>query len=412
VGTRAIPAYWDDLQLSVETTPAASYDLQVAEDAAFDALVTDVSGITTTSYVDTLSRYETEYWWRVRAHNASGTGPWSAVRPITTRDAPPRRYYIKDHLGSVRVVVDATGEVKETRDYYPFGLRMPGRSTTTGTPAPEDYTGHELDPQTQLHYAGARYYMSALGRWTTTDPKADKNYADSPYTYVVNDPINYVDLAGMDTTATTDSGDEVTIEGEGSGLPSDPTGIVVTAERQEKSSQGGDMQFTIGGQFAHGVDAKTNTFYFNSSTQDGLNEFYNRLLYSASGGCNLIGNAQFSMHAQKVAMTACVHAGMEKARDSWQWRLVEGIVLQTRWVHLGKAAVAIGRYARGSNHLYRTATISKPLEPLAYLDDINAVANTAYPHVFRTSRGFSVLKKSSSTVKLKRAYHHVRPWAK
>jgi hypothetical protein len=36
--------------------------------------------------------------------------------------------------------VDARGDVKETRDYYPFGLRMPGRSTVEGTPAAEDYT--------------------------------------------------------------------------------------------------------------------------------------------------------------------------------------------------------------------------------------------------------------------------------
>jgi len=46
-----------------------------------------------------------------------------------------------------------------------------------GTPAVEDDTGHELDAKanssavpTGMHYAGARYYMSALGRWTSTDP--------------------------------------------------------------------------------------------------------------------------------------------------------------------------------------------------------------------------------------------------
>jgi len=38
-------------------------------------------------------------------------------RPITTREASPRRYYVKDHLGSIRAVVDATGEVQETYDY-------------------------------------------------------------------------------------------------------------------------------------------------------------------------------------------------------------------------------------------------------------------------------------------------------
>ena len=36
-------------------------------------------------------------------------------------------YYLKDHLGSVRAVVNASGAVLETRDYYPYGLEMPGR---------------------------------------------------------------------------------------------------------------------------------------------------------------------------------------------------------------------------------------------------------------------------------------------
>ena len=47
---------------------------------------------------------------------------------------------------------------------------MPGRSMAASSPTAEDFMGHELDDATSLHYAGARYYMSALGRWTTTDP--------------------------------------------------------------------------------------------------------------------------------------------------------------------------------------------------------------------------------------------------
>ena len=41
---------------------------------------------------------------------------------------------------------------------------------TPGTETAEDYTGHELDGETGMHYAGARYYMSALGRWNGPDP--------------------------------------------------------------------------------------------------------------------------------------------------------------------------------------------------------------------------------------------------
>jgi len=41
---------------------------------------------------------------------------------------------------------------------------MKGRSTTEGKPANEDFIGHKRVGATGLHYAGARYYMAALGR--------------------------------------------------------------------------------------------------------------------------------------------------------------------------------------------------------------------------------------------------------
>jgi len=61
----------------------------------------------------------------------------------------------------------------------------------------EDYTGHERDGETGLHYAGARYYMSALGRWTSVDPLAGEFPAWSGYHYVRNDPLALTDPTGM-----------------------------------------------------------------------------------------------------------------------------------------------------------------------------------------------------------------------
>ena len=103
----------------------------------------------------------------------------------------------------------------EARDYYPFGLRMPGRSVTAGTPAVEDYTGHELDSETGMHYAGARYYMGALGRWTSTDPLADDFPAWSPYNYAENNPLGLVDPDGQaacDIELCGQNGSSITIE--------------------------------------------------------------------------------------------------------------------------------------------------------------------------------------------------------
>jgi RHS repeat-associated protein len=86
--------------------------------------------------------------------------------------------------------------VQETRDDYPFGLPLPQRYGEGSPPTREDYTGHERDAATGLHYAGARYYMSALGRWTANDPLADKYPGWSPYNYVGNNSTTAYDPNG------------------------------------------------------------------------------------------------------------------------------------------------------------------------------------------------------------------------
>jgi hypothetical protein len=47
-----------------------------------------------------------------------------------------------------------------------------------------------------MHDAGARYYMSALGQWTATDPLADEYPAHSPYNYAQNNAVNAIDPDG------------------------------------------------------------------------------------------------------------------------------------------------------------------------------------------------------------------------
>jgi RHS repeat-associated protein len=108
-----------------------------------------------------------------------------------------RRYYVKDHLGSVRTVLTTSGSVVETRDYYPFGLHMPDRAWASSVEkAKEDFTGHELDTESGMIYAGARYYMPNIGRWTSVDPLAGEFPGWSPYNYGFNNPLSYVDPDG------------------------------------------------------------------------------------------------------------------------------------------------------------------------------------------------------------------------
>ncbi|APF16789.1 hypothetical protein [Caldithrix abyssi] len=41
-------------------------------------------------------------------------------------------YYLKDHIGNIRVTVNEQGDIVIKDDYYPFGLRMPGLSYNNG----------------------------------------------------------------------------------------------------------------------------------------------------------------------------------------------------------------------------------------------------------------------------------------
>ena len=106
-------------------------------------------------------------------------------------------YYLKDHQGNNRVVVDEEGAVEEVNDYYAFGGLM--STSSRQSVQPYKYNGKELDRKGGLDWYdyGARYYDAALGRWHVVDPMSEKYYGVSPYLYCVNNPILLVDPNGM-----------------------------------------------------------------------------------------------------------------------------------------------------------------------------------------------------------------------
>ncbi|MBK5723142.1 RHS repeat-associated core domain-containing protein [Dysgonomonas sp. Marseille-P4677] len=68
------------------------------------------------------------------------------------------------------------------------------------------YNDEELDGMHQLNFYdySARYYESAVGRFTSVDPHAESYYSWSPYAYVGNNPLKYTDPTGMDWWTTSD----------------------------------------------------------------------------------------------------------------------------------------------------------------------------------------------------------------
>ncbi len=113
-------------------------------------------------------------------------------------------YYVTDHLGSTRKVVDSNDNVKETINYYPFGseMRMQDPAQMAGdTWQPYRFTGKELDNQNGLNWYdfGARWYdVAGIPMWTSVDPLAEKNPSLTPYHYCHNNPISRIDPDGQD----------------------------------------------------------------------------------------------------------------------------------------------------------------------------------------------------------------------
>ena len=117
----------------------------------------------------------------------------------TIKEHKGRKYFVKDHLGSVRTTVNRDGNVLGYDDYYPFGLAMPGRSSNSANPN-DDYkfTGHELDNEAGLNLINmnARMLDPVIGRTLQIDPMAAKYPGLSPFAYVANNPVNAFDPDG------------------------------------------------------------------------------------------------------------------------------------------------------------------------------------------------------------------------
>jgi len=105
-------------------------------------------------------------------------------------------YYVKDHLGSIRVTLNGSGGRVSAQDYYAFGGYA--RSWNSGEANGKyKFTEKERDAETGYDYFGARFYDSEIGRWQSVDPLAVKYPGWSPYNYCKNNPLILIDPTGM-----------------------------------------------------------------------------------------------------------------------------------------------------------------------------------------------------------------------
>jgi RHS repeat-associated protein len=103
-------------------------------------------------------------------------------------------HHVRDHLGTVRVVSSAEGDVLARHDFDAFG-------TPAGpSPAGIGFTGGYTDPATGFVFLRSRWYAPAMARFIHMD-SADADPQDprglNRYVYSLDDPVNRFDLTGQ-----------------------------------------------------------------------------------------------------------------------------------------------------------------------------------------------------------------------
>lgn len=137
---------------------AAYYELQLAKDVNFTQSVLTVETVSSSVSVQHSLESLTRYYWRVRAHNACGTGIWSATHRFRTRWIPPI------------LLVDDDGNAPDVRSLFGESLHRLGYAfdvwdtqNSTNEPVAEILNRYQL----VIWFSGAATNFS--------DPKAGPN---------------------------------------------------------------------------------------------------------------------------------------------------------------------------------------------------------------------------------------------
>ena len=106
-------------------------------------------------------------------------------------------WYLTDNLGSIRQIVDTSGNVVDTLVYSAFGSIVSETNATNGDRF--KYTGGANDSTTGNDQFGLRYYGPGAGRFVSQDPIGFGAGDTDLYRYVFNSAINRVDPSGLAT---------------------------------------------------------------------------------------------------------------------------------------------------------------------------------------------------------------------
>ena len=185
--------------------------------------------------------------WQLMVYDAFGK--LIAEYGVPAEGAGGVRYIQQDWQGSVRAVANSNGHVVARTDHQAFGeqigvgvgMRKVEQGYSADKATRQGYGLTENDESSGLNHTWFRKLENQAGRWTSPDPYIGSMSVGNPqsfnrYSYVENDPVNFVDPSGLcsivttinangQITSTATSGCTVTINGGGQSPVSGGGGI-------------------------------------------------------------------------------------------------------------------------------------------------------------------------------------------
>jgi RHS repeat-associated protein len=152
---------------------------------------------------------------------------WSGTTRVAERDntqasSPPSKryfdqgfvtdgqgyYYATDLLGSVRQLVDGSGEVRAEYEYDPYGNELPSDNLSSLTNEQDSdfgFAGYFRQPKSGLDLTVYRAYVPNLARWLSRDPLTEAG-GSNVYEYAVDNPSSFLDTLGLFEATINDPG--------------------------------------------------------------------------------------------------------------------------------------------------------------------------------------------------------------
>ena len=137
-------------------------------------------------------RYELE-----GAKPAFESAPFAMGRIGRLGEEYDTRYFLNDHLGSVRAIVNQNGVVTAEYDYMPYGMQHKNSSLATSDANEFRYNGKEFLSRFCVDLYDSQARLQGMNaRFNSIDPRAEEMTDISPYAYCADNPINRIDYDG------------------------------------------------------------------------------------------------------------------------------------------------------------------------------------------------------------------------